>query len=114
MLATASDCTPKNRSLLAEATISLMALGGYAIVSVALVGPKLSQLNTVVLSDSGDGISDWWNIWWVRHALVDLHTNPYITSLFWYDQGTPLYFHTLTPINGLMAIPLVPLLGETL
>ena len=47
-----------------------------------------------------------WNLWWVRHALVELHANPYQTDYVYYPGGTELYLHTLAPVIGVLSIPL--------
>jgi hypothetical protein len=47
-----------------------------------------------------------WNLWWVQHALVELHTNPFHTDLLYSPGGTDLYLHTLAFVSGLLSIPL--------
>jgi hypothetical protein len=47
-----------------------------------------------------------WNLWWVKHALVDLLTNPFHTDFLYYPGGTDLYLHTLAFTNGVLSIPL--------
>jgi len=46
-----------------------------------------------------------WSQWWVKHALVDLHTNPFHTDLLYFPQGSNLYLHTLGTLNGVISIP---------
>ena len=53
-----------------------------------------------------------WNLWWVKHALVDLQTNPYHTDFLFYPQGSDLYLHTLAPVNGVLCIPLQLVTGN--
>lgn len=48
-----------------------------------------------------------WDMWWVKYAIVNLQTNPFHTDFLIYPQGSDLYLHPLTFINGLMAIPLL-------
>lgn len=72
---------------------------------------------------SDDSITTWWffpydawaflwNMWWVKYALVDLQTNPFQTDYLLYPQGSDLYLHPLTFINGLMSLPLQLLTGN--
>jgi hypothetical protein len=47
-----------------------------------------------------------WNLWWLKHALLDLQTNPFHTDALLSPQGSNLYLHALTPVNGVLSIPL--------
>ncbi|MDQ2807577.1 MAG: hypothetical protein M3Z04_11805 [Chloroflexota bacterium] len=49
-----------------------------------------------------------WNLWWVKTALLDLHTNPFHTDQLYWPTGVSLQFHTLNPFNGLISIPFQP------
>ena len=62
----------------------------------------------------GNGVDDpplTWNLWWVRHALVDLGTNPFDCDYLFYPLGINLAFYTLTVLNGLLSIPLQVVFG---
>lgn len=85
------------------------------IVTLIVFAPTLDKLTTHELTtDVDDGLDFRWKIWWVRHAVVDRHQIPYRTDLLWYPTGTPLWLDALNSINGLQAIALAPLLGESL
>ncbi len=45
-----------------------------------------------------------WNLWWFRHALVDLHQSPFQCQYIFYPHGVNLWFHTLAPLRGLLGI----------
>ncbi len=47
-----------------------------------------------------------WNLWWVKHALIDLQTNPFHTDLIFFPQGADLYLGGLVLVNGVISIPL--------
>src|SRR4051812_45280076 len=79
--------------------------GGYLLLTLALTYPIARDLFTRV-PGGGDAWQHVWNLWWVKHALLDLHTNPYHTSLIYYPDGVNLYFHTLVLMAGLIGIPL--------
>ncbi len=36
-----------------------------------------------------------WNLWWVRHAILDLHVSPLYTNFVVYPFVSPLAGHTL-------------------
>ena len=54
-----------------------------------------------------------WNLWWVKHQLLALE-NPFRTELLFYPQGSDLYMHTLSPVNGIISMPMQLLTGNIL
>lgn len=52
-----------------------------------------------------------WNLWWVRKALVDLHTTPLRTDYIFYPVGIGLALHTLALLHGVVFVPLSAILG---
>ena len=52
-----------------------------------------------------------WNLWWVRHAIFDLHVNPLYTNFVVYPFVSPLAGHTLALLWGLFSVPFQLLLG---
>lgn len=83
----------------------LLALTGYTVLTLLLAYPIVQNLATAI-PFGGDAWQHIWNLWWVRHALIDLHTSPYHTNLIFYPDGASLYFHTLVLTAGLIGIPL--------
>lgn len=98
---------PSNRlpSLLRRIPHWLWAALAYAVLTVFMTWPIVANLATEV-PGGGDAWQHIWNLWWVKHALLTLHTNPYHTDLLYYPGGVNLYFHTLVLTAGLTAIPL--------
>jgi hypothetical protein len=47
-----------------------------------------------------------WDMWWMRHALFDLRTNPFETDFMVYPFAHSLVLHTFVPFWGLLSIPL--------
>ena len=47
-----------------------------------------------------------WNIWYFKHALLDLHTSPLHSELIWYPLGIDLILYTYNFFNALIALPL--------
>ena len=66
---------------------------------------------TVIRVQSGDAWQNLWNIWWVPHALFDLHSNPFHTTLLYYPDSPTLYLHALNPLAGIISYPLQNLFG---
>ncbi len=83
----------------------LLALTGYFLATVLLTWPLSVNLGTAIPGDSFDGWQNYWNLWWVRLALVDKITNPLVTDILYAPTGVSLYFHTLNPFNGLVTLP---------
>ena len=78
----------------------------YTLLALALTWPVVANLSTHV---PGNGVDDpplTWNLWWVRHALLDLGTNPFDGSYLFYPLGINLAFYTLTVLNGLLSMPI--------
>ncbi len=78
----------------------------YLFLSLVLTWPMVAQFATHV---PGDGIDDpalAWNLWWVKHSLVDQPQNPFVCDWQFWPIGINLAFYTLTILNGLLSIPL--------
>lgn len=67
--------------------------------------PMASQVQRAIPGDGFDGWQNYWNLWWLKIALVDRIQNPYVTDLLYHPTGVGLYFHTLNPFNGLATMP---------
>jgi len=84
----------------------LLALLLYSLLSLALTWPLVTQLASHV---AGDGIDDpalAWNLWWIKHSLIDQQINPFQSGWMFYPIGINLAFYTLTVLNGLLSVPL--------
>jgi len=53
-----------------------------------------------------DSYHSLWNLWWVRRALFELHTNPLHTDFIFYPGGADLHLAGLTFVNGVLSSPL--------
>jgi len=49
-----------------------------------------------------------WDMWWMRHALVEMRTDPLTTDFIIYPFTHNLVLHVFTPFWGLLSIPLQP------
>ena len=77
----------------------------YLVVTLFMTYPLVLNLTTAIPGDGFDGWQNYWNLWWLKEALVDLGQSPYFTTLLDYPSGVSLYFHTLNPFNGLWTLP---------
>jgi len=85
-------------------------LGSYLLLTALLTYPLVLRFATHVPGDGSDDPALVWNLWWVKHALIDLHSNPLLCEYMFYPLGIDLTFYTLTLINGFASIPLQPLM----
>jgi len=69
-----------------------------------LTWPLAAEFGTAV-PGGGDAWQHIWNLWWMRKALADLHTNPFYTNYLYYPHGVTLLFHTLVPLEGALTVP---------
>lgn len=88
--------------------IALIALGGLSLV---LTWPLVAHFATHVPGDGIDDPSLAWNLWWIKHALVEQPQNPFQVAWQFWPVGINLAFYTLTVLNGLLAIPLQAAFG---
>src|SRR5689334_520638 len=92
----------------------LAALAGYACLSIVVTWPTVLHFSTEALGELYiDRVQNIWNLWWVKTALLDRHTNPFQTDLLLYPQGADLYFHTLNLPSTLLSLPVQLLAGPT-
>ena len=90
---------------------SLAVLAGYLLLGLILTWPLVAHLTTQVPGDGIDDPSLAWNLWWVKHALVDLPQDPFISAWQFWPIGVNLAFYTLTVLNGMLGVPLVSAFG---
>jgi hypothetical protein len=62
--------------------------------------------------DPGDYWAYYWDLWWVKSALVAGH-DPLHTRLLYHPDGTSLYFHSLLLGPGTLVTPVTAVLGPT-
>jgi hypothetical protein len=83
----------------------------YLLLAVLFTWPTITHPATHLPGDGGDDPAIAWNLWWVKHALLTLGTNPLSSDVMFYPIGVNLAFYTLTVLNALTAMPLTLTLG---
>ncbi|MBX2998357.1 MAG: hypothetical protein KF893_07580 [Caldilineaceae bacterium] len=78
----------------------------YALLTGVMTWPLAANLTTAIPGDSFDGWQNYWNLWWIKVALVERVQHPFFTDLLYAPTGVGLYFHTLNPFNGLVTLPI--------
>ena len=82
-----------------------LCLGAYALLTAVATYPLILHAGSSI-PGSDDAYQFYWNLWWVKRALVELHTNPYVIGDVFYPYGARLYFHTLNLLQDVLALPI--------
>src|SRR5262249_45970547 len=81
----------------------------YFLAFSLLTYPLITKFGTHLYADSGDGLQNVWNIWWVDHTVTELHQSPWHTVYLRHPYGVSLLGHTLTAFNGFLCLPFLEL-----
>lgn len=86
---------------------SLGLLGVALLLALGLTWPLAAHWTTHSAGDGIDNPALAWNLWWIRERLVN-QANPDIFHVGWmfHPIQINLAFYTLTPLNGLLSLPL--------
>lgn len=87
----------------------------YVVLTIALTWPLAARWTTDLPGGvHKDGLEDAyqnvWNFWWTYQS-VSSFLNPLITDRLFYPERPNLYYHTLSPINTLLALPITAYWG---
>jgi hypothetical protein len=88
----------------------LIALVGYTLLSLVWTYPLIKYFSTKMFGWGGDRYIYLWNMWWMKKALMDLHTNPLYTDYLFYPKGISLAFHDFSLLLTSISLPLQGLL----
>jgi len=83
----------------------------YTLLTLIMTWPLASRLTTHIPGSQVDEFAFLWNLWWARHALFTLHTNPLYTDWIFYPTGVDLGGYTMQWGGTLLSLPLQPLVG---
>lgn len=83
-------------------------------MTVLMTYPLVLHLGAAIPGDGFDGWQNYWNLWWVKSAVLDLHQSPYFTTYLYHPIGYSLQFHTLNVFNALLTLPVQLGLGVTI
>jgi len=100
-----------NRLLSSTLRESLVVTVLYAIITLAMTYPLIFVWRSAIPGWAGDGEMFVWSLWWMKYALVNLHSNPGLTTYIFYPSTVNLLSADSTPMNGLLSVALQPLLG---
>jgi len=86
-------------------SLHLAALLAYLLATLVFTWPLALNFTAAIPGDGFDGWQNYWNLWWLKQALVERQVNPLFTDILYHPTGVGLYFHTLNPFNGLATLP---------
>lgn len=84
---------------------TLGVLLAYLLLTILMTWPAALHLTTGIPGDGFDGWQNYWNLWWVKQALLVFKTNPFFTDMLYPPTGVSLLFHTLNIFNALWTLP---------
>ena len=87
-------------------TSNILVLLAYLLITIMMTWPTALYITEGIPGDGFDGWQNYWNLWWVKEALLVQGTNPYFTTYLYPPIGTNLLFHTLNIFNGLWTLPI--------
>ncbi len=82
--------------------------------AVLLTWPLAQHLGTHIPGAGGDGLIFLWDMWWVKHALLTSHVNPFNCPFLFAPQGVDLTFHTLWLLPAIISMPMQGIFGLVL
>jgi len=92
----------------------LVAVAFFSGAAIVQTWPLVMHPGDHIMGWAPDSYQVIWNLWWVKEATIERLSNPLHTDLLFYPQGSDLYLHTITGVNGGLSIPLQLITGNVL
>jgi len=94
-------------------TVHVAVLIGYLAAGIAVNWTRAAYLTGhVVPGDARDTGLFVWDFWWMAHSVAHL-SNPWFTHYLAAPVGTPLAFHVLMPLPGVLMTPVTLVYGPS-
>jgi len=91
---------------------SVVVLVLYALLTVVVAWPLVSNMDTVVAGQSSDVQINLWADWWTKKAMIE-GLDLFHTDYLFYPQGVSLAFHSFSHMNTLITLLLTSLMGHS-
>lgn len=85
--------------------------GAFLLLTIGMTWPLAAEFTSALPAGSGDVRQNFWNFWWWKKCLLDLHQHPYWTQYLFFPKGVSLVFYTHSSFNTLLALPITATLG---
>ena len=104
-----SPRSPRSKTMRTAQRESLI-IAVYAALTALATYPLVLRSSSAI-PRGADSWQNYWNLWWVKRALLEQHINPYFTPDLYFPYGATLYFHTLNLLQAVIAMPLAVTFG---
>ena len=92
-----------------RARIHLLAIGLYALLTIALTWPVAAQVTTHIPGEATwafDESTFVWNMWWFKYSILALGQTPLETTYTFFPLGISLTTYTFNLFNAAFGLPL--------
>ena len=83
----------------------------YLAAALSMTFPLLLHFRSALPAGSGDVWQNYWNFWWWKTALIELQQSPNHSQYLFHPSGADLIFHTHSPFNMIVGMPVNLLWG---
>lgn len=83
----------------------------YLFATLLMTFPLALHWRTALPAGDGDIWQNYWNLWWWKQCLLE-GMSPFQTQYLFFPNGTDLIFHTHSPFNQVLSMPVNLLFGE--
>ena len=88
-----------------------LAAAAYCVTTLLMTFPLVLSWHTALPAGYGDIWQNYWNLWWWKQCLLE-GVSPFQTQYLFFPHGTDLVFHTHSPFNQVLSMPVNLLFGE--
>jgi hypothetical protein len=83
----------------------------FVLLTIIMTYPLITYVGKGIMGWEGDGLYYVWQMWWVKHSVIDLHLSPFFDPLVYFPVGYQVANGELTPANSLLLLPITALWG---
>jgi len=83
----------------------------YLLLTLTMTFPLALHFRSSVPAGAIDLWQNYWNLWWWKKCLLDLHQHPYTTQYLFHPTGVDMAFHIHSVFNMIISLPVNALWG---
>ncbi len=83
----------------------------FLALTILMTFPLAFQFRSHVPAGAVDLWQNYWNFWWWKKCLLELHRHPYSTNFLFWPSGAELIFYTHSAFNMIVGLPATILWG---
>ncbi len=77
----------------------------FLVVALIMFYPITLHMTKFAPGTGADTYQNLWDIWWVKYAVFNLHTNVFYTNMIFWPIGVNLAYSTISPLLGIVSAP---------